>query len=175
MALVSAGFAAMASFVVLHMNDEGVSGGAWVFTAFAASLVLSRIVAGGLPDRLGPRRVAAIAALLEALGLVVIGVAGSLPVALVGAVVMGWAFSVLYPSLSLIVLERVPDSRRGAAFGTFTATFDLGVALGAPLVGLVISFSDYAAGFIFAAALALLVAVIQLALMLGESRAGARA
>ena len=49
MALVSAGFAAMASFVVLHMNDEGVSGGAWVFTAFAASLVLSRIVAGGLP------------------------------------------------------------------------------------------------------------------------------
>ncbi len=175
MALVSAGFAAMASFVVLHMNDEGVSGGAWVFTAFAASLVLSRIVAGGLPDRLGPRRVAAIAALLEALGLAVIGVAGSLPVALVGAVVMGWAFSVLYPSLSLIVLERVPDSRRGAAFGTFTATFDLGVALGAPLVGLVISFSDYAAGFIFAAALALLVAVIQLALMLGESRAGAKA
>lgn len=171
MALVSAGFAAMASFVVLHMRDEGVGGGAWVFTAFAASLVLSRVVAGGLPDRLGPRRVAVVAALLEAAGLAVIGLAETLPVALAGAVVMGWAFSVLYPSLSLIVLRRVDESRRGAAFGTFTATFDLGVALGAPLVGLVITFSDYATGFLFAAALALAVAAIQAVLLSKESRA----
>jgi MFS family permease len=171
MALVSAGFAAMASFVVLHMKAEGVTGGAWVFTAFAASLVASRLVIGGLPDRLGPRRVAVVAAILEAAGLVVIGLAGTLPVALIGAVVMGWAFSVLYPSLSLIVLRRVSESRRGAAFGTFTATFDLGVALGAPLVGLVITFTDYSTGFLFAAGLALAVATIQLALIARESRA----
>ena len=170
MALVSAGFAAMASFVVLHMRDEGVTGGAWVFTAFAASLVLSRLIAGGLPDRLGPRRVAVVAAVLEAIGLAIIGLAETLPVALAGAVVMGWAFSVLYPSLSLIVLRRVPESRRGAAFGTFTGTFDLGVALGAPLVGLVITFSDYATGFLFAAALAMAVAIIQGALIVRESR-----
>lgn len=171
MALVSAGFAAMASFVVLHMKDEGVVGGAWVFTAFAASLVLSRLIAGGLPDRLGPRRVAVVAAVLEAIGLAMIGLAESLPVALTGAVIMGWAFSVLYPSLSLIVLRRVSESRRGAAFGTFTATFDLGVALGAPLVGLVITFSDYATGFLFAAVLALMVALIQGVLIARESRA----
>ena len=171
MALVSAGFAAMASFVVLHMRDEGVDGGAWVFTAFAVSLVLSRLVIGGLPDRLGPRRVALVAAVLEAIGLAIIGLAETLPVALAGAVVMGWAFSVLYPSLSLIVLRRVSESRRGAAFGTFTATFDLGVALGAPLVGLVVTFSDYATGFLFAAGLALAVAAIQGALLARESRA----
>jgi predicted MFS family arabinose efflux permease len=128
-------------------------------------------VIGGLPDRLGPRRVAVVAAILEAAGLVVIGLAETLPVALIGAVVMGWAFSVLYPSLSLIVLRRVSESRRGAAFGTFTATFDLGVALGAPLVGLVITFTDYSTGFLFAAGLALAVATIQLALIARESRA----
>lgn len=170
MALVSAGFAAMASFVVLHMRAEGVPGGAWVFTAFALSLVASRLVIGGLPDRLGPRRVAVVAAVVEAAGLAVIGLAGSLVVALIGAVVMGWAFSVLYPSLSLIVLRRVTEARRGAAFGTFTATFDLGVALGAPLVGLVITFSDYSTGFLFAAGLALVVASIQGVLIAKESR-----
>jgi MFS family permease len=169
MALVSAGFAAMASFVVLHMGDAGINSGAWVFTAFAASLVVARIIAGGLPDRLGPRQVALAAALLEATGLAVIGLAGTLLVALAGAVIMGWAFAVLYPSLSLIVLRRVPDSRRGAAFGTFTATFDLGVALGAPLVGLVISFTDYPSGFLFAAGLALAVSVIQAALIFKDS------
>lgn len=158
----------MASFVILHMRDQGVTGGVWVFTAFAVSLVVARLIAGGLPDRLGPRRVAVVAALLEAIGLAVIGLAGTLPVALAGAVVMGWAFSVLYPSLSLIVLRRVPDSRRGAAFGTFTATFDLGIALGAPLVGLVISFTDYSSGFVFAAGLALAVAAIQVVMMVRE-------
>ncbi len=161
MALVSAGFAAMAAFVVLHMQEEGVSGGAWAFTAFAVSLVVSRLVAGGLPDRRAPRKVALVAALFEALGLAIIGVAETLPVALAGAVVMGWAFSVLYPSLSLIVLDRVPESRRGSAFGTFTATFDLGVALGAPLVGVAVSLGDYETGFLFAAVLALAVAATQ--------------
>ena len=170
MALVSAGFAAMAAFVVLHMRDEGVSGGAWVFTAFAASLVLSRLVAGGLPDRISPRKVALVAALFEALGLAIIGVAETLTIALAGAVVMGWAFSVLYPSLSLIVLDRVPESRRGSAFGTFTATFDLGVALGAPLVGVVVSLANYETGFLFAALLALAVAATQATILMTGRR-----
>ena len=39
---------------------------------------------------------------------------------------MGTAFSLLYPSLSLIVVT-VPETRRGAALGTFTAFFDAGV------------------------------------------------
>ena len=167
MALVSAGFAAMASFVVLHMRDLGVSGGAWAFTAFAVSLVLSRLIAGGLPDRLGPRRVALVAALFEAAGLAIIAVATSLPVALLGAIVMGWAFSVLYPSLSLIVLRRVPESRRGVAFGTFTATFDLGVAVGAPLVGVAVALGGYETGFLFAATLALAVAATQAVILVG--------
>lgn len=170
MALVSAGFAAMASFVVLHMRDEGVAGGAWAFTAFAVSLVLSRLIAGGLPDRLGPRRVALVAALFEAIGLAVIGLANTLPVALAGAIVMGWAFSVLYPSLSLIVLRRVPESRRGSAFGTFTATFDLGVALGAPLVGVAVTLGGYEVGFLFAAALAIVVAATQAVILVSRRR-----
>ena len=98
-------------------------------------VVLTRLVAGDLPDRVGPARVATGAALVEAVGLVTIGVAQSLPVAIAGALAMGAAFSLLYPSLSLIVVERVPETRRGAALGTFTAFFDAGVGIGAPLAG----------------------------------------
>ncbi|MFM9150192.1 MAG: MFS transporter, partial [Solirubrobacterales bacterium] len=133
-------------------------------------LVLSRLIAGGLPDRLGPRRVALVAALFEAIGLAVIGLANTLPVALAGAIVMGSAFSVLYPSLSLIVLRRVPESRRGSAFGTFTATFDLGVALGAPLVGVAVTLGGYEVGFLFAAALAIVVAATQAVILVSRRR-----
>ena len=77
--------------------------------------------------------------------------AQSLEVALVGALAMGAAFSLLYPSLSLIVVGRVPETRRGAALGTFTAFFDAGVGLGAPLAGLAAALTSYEGAFLFAA------------------------
>lgn len=159
LALASCGYAAIASFIVLHLRAQGEEHGAIVFSTFAAALVITRLIAGGLPDRFGPRHVASIAALLEGLGLALIGFAESMPLDIVGAVIMGAAYSVLYPALSLIVVERVPPSRRGAALGTFTGAFDLGVGLGAPLVGFVVSLGDYSTGFFFAAILAVLPAL----------------
>jgi MFS family permease len=170
MALGSAGFAAIISFIVLHLDAEGIGSGVAVFTAFAITLVLTRIVGGGLPDRLGARPVAAVAATLEAIGLGLIAVGQTFTVILLGAIVMGMAFSVLYPSLSLIVLDRVAASSRGSAMGTFTASFDLGVALGAPGIGVIVALGGYRAGFAFAALLALVVASIQGAIFLGRSR-----
>ena len=113
-----------------------------MFGAFATMVVLTRLVGGDLPDRVGPARVAIAAALAEALGLATIAVAHSLPVALAGALAMGAAFSLLYPSLSLIVVDRVPETRRGAALGTFTAFFDAGVGLGAPLAGIAAAITE---------------------------------
>ena len=48
---------------------------------------------------------------------------------------MGAGFALLFPSLALLVVNAVPDDRRGAAMGTFTAFFDVGVGVGAPLAG----------------------------------------
>jgi predicted MFS family arabinose efflux permease len=91
-----------------------------------------------------------------------IALGGELATDVIGAVIMGTAYSVLYPALSLIVIERVPPSRRGAALGTFTGAFDFGVGLGAPMVGMVSALTDYSGGFLFAAVLALLPALAYL-------------
>jgi MFS family permease len=154
LALGSIGYAAVASFVVLHLDDRGVGHGALVFGAFATMVVLTRLVGGNLPDRIGPARVATAAALVEAVGLATIAVAQTLPVALLGALAMGAAFSLLYPSLSLIVVNQVPEARRGAALGTFTAFFDAGVGLGAPLAGVAAALTSYEGAFLLAAAVA---------------------
>lgn len=154
LAMGAIGYAAVATFVVLHLDQRGVGHGAAVFGAFATTIVLTRLLAGDLPDRVGPARVAVVAALVEAGGLVAIALAQSLALALLGALAMGAAFSLLYPSLSLIVVNRVPDERRGAALGTFTAFFDAGVGLGAPLAGLAAALTDYEGAFLLAAAVA---------------------
>jgi MFS family permease len=153
-ALASIGYAAVATFIVLHLEARGIGEGALVFGAFAAMIVVTRLVAGDLPDRIGAAKVAIGATLGEAVGLVTIAFAHSLPAALVGGMVMGAAFSLLNPSLMLIAVNRVSASARGAAMGTFTAFFDAGVGIGAPLAGLAAALTDYEGAFILAAAIA---------------------
>ena len=155
LALASFGYATVASFVVLHLDERGVGHGAVVFGVFATMVVLTRLIGGDLPDRVGPVRVAIVATVVEAAGLATVGVAQTLTVAVGGALAMGAAFSLLYPSLSLIVVGLVPETRRGAALGTFTAFFDAGIGFGAPLAGIAAALSGYEGAFLFAAAIAL--------------------
>lgn len=155
LALGAIGYGTVAAFVVLLLEARGVGHGALAFGAFATMVVLTRLAGGDLPDRIGPARVAAGAACVEAAGLATIAVAHSLPVAIAGALAMGAAFSLLYPSLSLIVVSSVSDRRRGAALGTFTAFFDAGVGLGAPLAGAAAALTSYEGAFMLAAAIAL--------------------
>lgn len=155
LALASVGYATVAGFVILHLEQRGIGRGSTVFGAFAAMVVITRLVGGNLPDRLGPVRCAVCAAIVEAMGLATLAFAQTLPVAIAGALAMGAAFSLLYPSLSLVVVDRVDESRRGAALGTFTAFFDAGVGLGAPLAGAVAALSGYEGAFLFAAGMAL--------------------
>ena len=137
LALGSIGYATVATFVVLHLECP---------RRRPRGAGLRRLRDDGRPDPAGRRRPAGpgrpgaggdcAAAVVEAVGLTAIALAHSLPVALAGALAMGAAFSLLYPSLSLIVVDQVPESRRGAALGTFTAFFDAGVGFGAPLAGI---------------------------------------
>jgi len=159
LALAAIGYATIAAFVVLHLDARGIGHGATVFGAFATMVVLTRLIGGDLPDRVGPTRVATVAAIVEAGGLATIAFATSLPAALAGALAMGAAFSLLYPSLSLVVVGSVPDTRRGAALGTFTAFFDAGIGFGAPIAGAAAALSSYEGAFLMAAAIALVSAV----------------
>lgn len=170
--LASFGYAAVATFIVLHLEARGVGHGATVFAAFAAMIVLTRIVFGDLPDRMGAAPVAIAATVGEAAGLLLIAVAHSLPVALVGGMAMGAAFALLNPSLMLIALGRVSQQARGAAMGTYTAFFDAGVGLGAPIAGLVAALTNYEGAFIFAAAVCLASAALIL-IRLHPGRPGA--
>jgi MFS family permease len=169
LALKTWGYAALASFIVLYLDEEGIGHGAVAFTAFAAMVVLTRLVAGDLPDRLGPLRCAFGAALVEALGLVMIATAHSLSMSIAGAIVMGAAFSTLYPALSLHVVNQVPENRRGVALGTFTAFFDVGMGIGGPIVGVAAAIGGYAAAFWVGAIAALAAAVVVTVLRRGET------
>jgi MFS family permease len=162
-ALASVGYATLAAFIVLLLDARGVGHGATVFAAFAAMIVLARLLAGHLPDRYGPAPVAIGAVLVEAAGLLLIAVSHSLVLAIVGGMAMGAGFSLLNPSLMLIAVGRVSEAARGATMGTYTAFFDAGVGFGAPLAGLAAALTSYEGAFLLAAAVAVCSALLILA------------
>ena len=164
LSLAIVGYAAMAAFVVLHLDQRDVGHGAAVFAAFAATVVGTRIFLGWLPDRFGPVRCAAGAGAIEAAGLVVIAGAQTIEAAVLGAVAMGAGFSLLFPSFALLVVNRVPVERRGVAMGTYTAFFDLGMGLGGPLTGAAAALGGYSAAFALAAVCALSTIFVALSL-----------
>jgi MFS family permease len=152
--LAQIGYAALAGFIVLHLDEIGVGHGAAVFTAFAITVVGARLLLSWLPDRIGPRASVALAAGAQAAGLALLALTGSLAVAVGGALVMGVGFSLSFPSLALLVVEEVDERTRGAAMGAFTAFFDVGVGIGGPLAGAVSALAGYPAAFAVGAACA---------------------
>ncbi|SCE79295.1 Predicted arabinose efflux permease, MFS family [Micromonospora haikouensis] len=170
LALGAAGYAGLAAFVVLHLDARGIGSGVLVLSCFSAVYAGTRLVIGHLPDKLGPRRVAAWSAAGEAVGLTIVALAPNLPVAVAGGVVTGVGFSLLHPSLALMVMNRADPTRQGAAIGAYTSFWDLGLAVWGPVTGLVAATLDYPAVFGVGAACA--VAAAAMAAWIGRPTGG---
>jgi MFS family permease len=143
LSLAALGYAALAAFVSLHMLARGVANGIAAFDAFGFTYIGVRLFIGNIPDRLGPRKVAFWSALVEAVGLVIVGLAANLLTVIIGGLIIGAGLSLLFPSLALVVINRAHQSQQGAALGAFTSFWDTGIAVGAPVAGLIASISSY--------------------------------
>ena len=168
LALAAGGYAALAAFVVLYLQSRGIHSGVVVLGCFSGVYAGTRLVIGHLPDKYGPRPVATVCAIGEAIGLLIIALAPNLAVAIAGALVMGVGFSLLHPSLALMVMNRIDKSHQGAALGAYTSFWDLGVAVWGPVGGVVAGALGYRAVFVVGACCAGISAVM--ALLIAEPR-----
>jgi MFS family permease len=157
-------FGSVTAFLTLYFAFQGWSHGALAFTVFAAALIATRIVAGHLPDLFGGARVALWCLLLQALGLAVIGLSASGAVAMIGAALAGIGFSLVFPSLGLEAVSRVPPSDRGVAMGTYNAFLDLTLGLGSPGLGWLAGRAGVGSVFVASAIAALLATPIAIEL-----------
>jgi MFS family permease len=166
LALAAAGYAGLAAFIVLYLRSRGIENGVIALTAYSASYAGTRLFIGHLPDQLGPRKVAAWAGVGEAIGLLIIALAPTLWVAVIGGLVMGTGFSLLYPSLALIVMNLTEKQQQGAALGAYTSFWDLGLGIWGPAMGAIATAMGYSAVFFVGAGCALAAVALALAIRL---------
>lgn len=163
-----AGEGVVLAFLVLHLEAQGLpkgglTGAAGVFTLFAVAVVGTRLVLGGLPDRVGPTPVAAGGLVFVGLGLGTLAVAASWPVAALGAALLGVGFSPMYPALAMLATARLPVAHRAAGLGLFAAFMDVGIAAGSLGGGLVAARWDEGAALAAVAVLQLVALALLLA------------
>jgi MFS family permease len=145
LSLAALGYAALAAFVSLHMAERGMANGIAALNAYGVTYVGVRLFVGHWPDRYGAAVVAFWSALVEAVGLLVLAVAPNLVVAITGGLIIGAGLSLLFPALALLVINRTDKAHQGAALGTFTSFWDIGLAAGGPLAGAIASGFGYPA------------------------------
>jgi len=148
LSLASAPFAVLTAFVVLYFADRGWDGAGLALTGFAAGYILVRLFLGKLPDQLGGRQVALVSLVVEALGQGLLWIAPDPVFALAGATLTGLGFSLVFPSMGVEAMRRVPAQSRGVAVGGFLAFVDVTAAVTGPLAGLLIGALGYRSAFL---------------------------
>jgi MFS family permease len=168
----SVGFGAIIAFSSLLFAERGWSPVWLAFSAFAASLIVARVVGGHLPDRLGGARVALVCALVEAAGLALIWLAHGRVLAVVGAGLAGFGYSLVYPGLGVEAVRRAPPQSRGLAMGAYTACLDLALGVASPALGLIAGGAGLGAVFLASTLVVLGAAAVAMRLLRAPAPAG---
>ncbi len=163
LAMSSFGLGAMTAFVSLLFAAHGWT--VWpAFTSFAVAFIVARLFLGHLPDRVGGARVALIFVLIEAAGQALLWAAPWTALALIGAVLTGFGYSLVYPGFGVEAIRRAPPQSRGLAMGAYTAFLDLTLGLASPVLGIVGGVAGIGAVFLTSAVVVLGAAAIAMCL-----------
>jgi MFS family permease len=160
MGLASYGYGTIATLLLLLLDHGRIGGQGVALSLFALAFVVTRATGSPLVNRLGGTAVAVISSLVEAIGLILIASASTLPVAVVGIVICGVGVALLYPAMVAITIARTPSEHHGAAVGVMTSFWDLAIVVAGPIGGLVANFAGYPAAFCLAAGAAIAATLI---------------
>lgn len=131
------GYTAITGFSSLYARHIGMSSSGPLYTTFAVTVLVVRLFAGRLADRHGRVAVALPGMAIAASAMALLASQPAPALAFVGVGGFGAGFSLVFPALMALTVDRVPEAERGAAVGSFTAFFDIGSTSGSYAVGAV--------------------------------------
>ena len=155
--LFASNFAYMTTFTFVPLTalSEGVQFTSF-FVAFMIAVVFARLSVNQLVNRIGIIKLATVSSLINVLGAgVVAAMVNPLTLAAAGCFI-GIGFGLIYPILTVYVVQHISQANRGAALSALSGAGDIGNALGASVLGVVADLFGYRALFASAAVLVIL-------------------
>jgi predicted MFS family arabinose efflux permease len=144
------------------------------FTTFAVAFILARVLLGHVADRQGGANVALVFVIIEAAGQALLWAASSSVIGLIGCVLTGFGYSLVYPGFGVEAIRRAPRQSRGLAMGAYTAFLDLTLGIASPGLGLIAAVAGIGSVFLTSAVVVLSAAAVAVRLRASNSRAANR-
>jgi MFS family permease len=137
----------LTAFFPLYALKQGVTNPGIFFGTFAIMLILGRGLGGKILDLYSREKVILPCLITYIIAMVILAFSNTLPMFIAVAVIWGMGNAFLFPALVAYALD-LAGSYRGPAMGTFTAAADLGVGLGAVIMGIILHFANYPTMFL---------------------------
>ncbi|MGV0757439.1 MFS transporter [Empedobacter brevis] len=148
LAFSSLAFGCIASFIALFFTEKKWGDASLAFMIFGACYVLTRIFFASFPDKFGGYKIAFISLIIEIVGQALIWTSISKTVAIIGCGLTGVGFSLVFPALGVLAIEKVKPHMKGTALGAYVAFVDLSLGLSGPLAGLIAGWFNYQAVYL---------------------------
>lgn len=145
----SVAMAVITNYLLLYGQEIGVANISLFFTIYSAALLVIRPFVSKISDTLNPKYLIYPCQIMITVCMVLLGLAKSMPVIVVAAILFGIGYGAVSPILQAMALKSVPESRRGAASGTYYFAMDIANIL-IPLccAGLFNIFAGYASSYL---------------------------
>lgn len=150
LALGGVGYSALATFVTLFYASRHWTGAALCLTAFGTAFITARLLFIRSIGSFGGFPVAKACLMVESVGVLLLWLSVSPWMAMFGAALTGFGYSLVFPALGVEAVERVAIENRGTALGVYTVFADVSFFMVGPVAGAVIGLFGYRSVFLFA-------------------------
>lgn len=138
------------TFLKTYIGETQVGSVGLFFLAYSTAAVVCRLFFSWIPERVGLRRMLVPMLFSLSAGILMLAYAQNATTVAAAGVFCGLGHAYVFPIVSALVVSRADDDNRGAAMTMYTALFDLGALVGAPLFGRIIEMSSYQTMFVTA-------------------------
>ena len=173
LALATAGFGTITTFIALFYASRHWEGAAFALSVFGLAFMACRLLLAETINLFGGPKVAIASLALQFVGLMVVWAAAGPGTALAGAGLAGFGFSLVFPAIGVQAVASVPAANRGSALGLYSMFLDVSLGITGPAAGLIASRFTPATPFLFGSIATLASLAITLLLAAG-SRSGMR-
>ena len=150
-------FGSLVAFLPLFLRESEVDFSAGLFyTAAAMASFAVRIFVGPASDKIGRGLFITISLVCYILSMVLLASANTANGFLLAAILEGMAAGLFIPMMLALTCDRSYESERGRVTALCIGGFDLGIALGGPLLGSLAGILSYQGIFLVAAGFAVL-------------------
>ncbi len=171
-AFLPVGYGGIMAFISLYAKELRIGSGSLFFSLYALGLFVTRGLTGRFFDRDGPRWVVGLGLSVWGLSFAVLALWRTPAGFFSAAFLAGFGHGAVHNTLRAMAINSVAAERRGVAGGMLHSAYDVGIALGSPLLGAVAQATgSYATMWLVVSALTVVNAAVFFALAMRSYKA----